>query len=57
MKNNNENVLDQFLFGKVTNKKKATNKKVVINQREGLIERIDRTLITDDGRVLLREQY
>ena len=56
MKNNNENVLDQFLFGKVT-KKKDSNKKVIINQREGLIERIDRTLITDDGRVLLREQY
>ena len=56
MKNNNINALDQFLFNEKSESEKK-NKKVVINQREGLIERIDRTLITDDGRVLLREQY
>ena len=32
-------------------------KEVVLNEREGLIERLDRVLVTSDGRQLLREQY
>jgi len=35
----------------------VNNKKVILNQREGLIERIDRVFVTSDGRQLLREQY
>ena len=39
-------------------RKKAENeKKVILNQREGLIERVDKILVTEDGRQLLREQY
>ncbi len=32
-------------------------KKVVMNEREGLIERVDKIYVTNDGRQLLREQY
>ena len=32
-------------------RKKAENeKKVILNQREGLIERVDKILVTEDGR-------
>jgi len=33
------------------------NKKVILSKREGLIERVDKIFVTDDGRQLLREQY
>jgi hypothetical protein len=33
------------------------NVKSVLYEREGLIERVDKILITKDGRQLLREQY
>lgn len=32
-------------------------KKVVLDEREGLIERVDKILVTKDGKQLLREQY
>jgi len=32
-------------------------KTVIINDRQGLIERIDRKFIDNQGRMLLREQY
>jgi len=32
-------------------------KKEVLDEREGLIERVDRVFVTNDGRQLLREQY
>ena len=32
-------------------------KKVVLDEREGLIERVDKQFVTQDGRQLLREQY
>ena len=32
-------------------------KKVVLDEREGLIERVDKIYVTEDGRQLLREQY
>jgi hypothetical protein len=32
-------------------------KKVILDEREGLIERVDRILITKDGKQLLREWY
>lgn len=37
--------------------KKGSNKKVILDEREGLIERVDRIFVTNDGRQLLREQY
>lgn len=55
MENNKENALNDFL--EMEKKEKIDNKKVVIDEREGLIERIDRTIVTSDGRQLLREQY
>lgn len=32
-------------------------KKVVLDEREGLIERVDKVFITKDGKQLLREWY
>jgi len=32
-------------------------KKVVLEEREGLIERVDKILVTKDGKQLLREWY
>lgn len=37
--------------------KDQKEKKVVIDEREGLIERVDKIYVTGDGRQLLREQY
>jgi len=36
---------------------KKNNKKIVLDEREGLIERVDRVYVTNDGRQLLRERY
>lgn len=41
----------------VTNKKDKIAKTIVLNEREGLIERLDKQYVTSDGRILLREQY
>ena len=41
----------------VQNEKLEPNKEAIINERSGLIERVDRILVTKDGRQLLREQY
>ncbi len=57
---NKENILDQFLGDdtqKKTRKAKKSGKEVVLKEREGLIERVDKKFITEDGRQLLREQY
>jgi len=35
----------------------ANAKEVVLNEREGLIERVDKIFVTQDGKQLLREQY
>jgi predicted transcriptional regulator YheO len=37
--------------------KKDNVKKVVLDEREGLIERVDRIYVTKDGKQLLREIY
>lgn len=56
MKNKKLSAIDRFLN---TNEEQSikTSKKVVLDEREGLIERIDRVLVTKDGKQLLREQY
>lgn len=52
-----ETALDQFL-GKSKNESKDKNsKKVILDEREGLIERVDKVFVTKDGKQLLREQY
>ena len=64
MKNKIEKALEDFVETPITNKeleeKTKLNiiKKVVLDERDGLIiERIDKVLITSDGRQLLREVY
>jgi hypothetical protein len=35
----------------------SDHKTEILDEREGLIERVDRILVTRDGKQLLREQY
>jgi hypothetical protein len=67
MENNVEKALDDFLetpetedkgdVKKDVKKENKNIKKVILDEREGLIERIDRVLVTKDGKQLLREWY
>jgi hypothetical protein len=61
MENNVEKALDNFVGlpeeEEVQTKKIENAKKVVLDEREGLIERVDKILVTKDGKQLLREQY
>ncbi len=56
MEKNVENALDQFVDAPEEESKDAA-KEVVLQEREGLIERVDKKYVTNDGRQLLREQY
>jgi len=59
MENKNiENSLNDFI-GKEedVNKDLEPNKKHILDEREGLIERVDKIFVTKDGKQLLREQY
>ena len=61
METNKEQALNDFLGSEEEKipSINTDNKKVVIDEREGLIERVnsDRILVTKDGKQLLREQY
>ena len=59
MEKNKENALNQFLGEKINepNSENEIVKKDVLDEREGLIERVDKILVTKDGKQLLREQY
>lgn len=59
MEKNKENALNQFLGEKINepNIQNENTKKKVLDEREGLIERVDKILVTKDGKQLLREQY
>jgi hypothetical protein len=59
MENKKENALNQFLGEKINepNNENENTKKKVLDEREGLIERVDKILVTKDGKQLLREQY
>lgn len=64
MENKIEKAVDKFIDvpeSDEVNKEKLSDtiksKNVILNEREGLIERIDRQFVTSDGRILLREQY
>ena len=50
-----KNGLDSFLGEKKQEIKKTEEKVEVIPSRSGLVERIDKTLVTSDGRQLLLE--
>ena len=52
-----EKALDQFVDLPEEDDKTKGAKKVILNKREGLIERVDRIYVTEDGRQLLREHY
>ena len=66
MENKVENALDNFVGvpeeeevqTKVLPLENTVNaKKVILDEREGLIERVDKIYVTKDGKQLLREQY
>jgi len=61
MENKVEKALNDFVDQPVENEvekaKIENDKKVILNKREGLIERVDKIYVTEDGRQLLREQY
>ena len=58
MEKNREDALNQFLGEYPKPLKQPVNQKeAVLEEREGLIERVDRILVTPDGKQLLREQY
>lgn len=50
-----EKILDSFLGNEIKEEKPKKKKRIL--ERTGLIERIDKVLITNDGRQLLRERY
>lgn len=60
MENNVKKALSNFVDEpqvEETQAKIDQAKKVVLDEREGLIERVDKILVTKDGKQLLREQY
>ena len=63
MENNVEKALDSFIETPVSEDEKEVKKenrnvkKVILDEREGLIERLDKQYVTSDGRQLLREVY
>ena len=58
MKKNLEKTLSNFIDEPQVQEEKTKNiKKVILDEREGLIERIDKQYVTSDGRILLREVY
>lgn len=61
MKNDIDNTLEKFLEDSKDITANADDngnvKKIILKQREGLIERVDCLYVTSDGRQLLREQY
>jgi hypothetical protein len=55
MEDKKDKALDDFLPEEDKTDQEA--KKVVLDEREGLIERVDKVFVTNDGRQLLREHY
>ena len=54
-----DKALDKFLDDEEMINVKESNdyKKIMLDKREGLIERVDKIFVDKDGRQLLREQY
>ena len=52
-----DNFIDQPEETEVEKAKTENEKRVILNKREGLIERVDKIFVTEDGRQLLRERY
>jgi hypothetical protein len=56
MNTKKQSAIDRFLKTTEPSTVKES-KKIVLDEREGLIERIDKVLVTKEGKQLLREQY
>lgn len=60
MEKNKENALNQFLGEEeeeIQTIPKVNHKEAVLEEREGLIERVDKIFVDKSGRQLLREVY
>ena len=60
MENNIEKALSNFVDEPQVEEVETDDdqaKKVVLDEREGLIERVDKIFVTKNGKQLLREQY
>jgi hypothetical protein len=60
MKDKLEKALSDFVEEPEVQEEKSkidAAKKVVLDEREGLIERVDKVFVTKDGKQLLRERY
>jgi len=57
MENNVKKALSNFVDEPEVVETDDKAKEVVLNEREGLIERVDKVFVTKDGKQLLREQY
>ena len=57
MENNVEKALSDFVDAPVEETNDDESKKEILDEREGLIERVDKIFVTKDGKQLLREQY
>jgi hypothetical protein len=62
MENKVEKALDNFVTVPQTEEVNPSEdnvnaKKVILDEREGLIERVDKIFVTKDGKQLLREVY
>ena len=57
MENKVKNALSSFVDEPQVEVSTKDKKEVVLNEREGLIERVDKVFVTKDGKQLLREQY
>ena len=57
--NDKEKVLNDFIDDDEMSfdEKVCEQKKEILNSKTGLIERVDKIYVTEDGRQLLREQY
>ena len=57
MENKQKKALSNFIDEPVDETQDDKAEEVVLNEREGLIERVDKVFVTKDGKQLLREQY
>jgi len=59
MENNIKKAISNFVDEPQVEEMSDTRKtkEIVLNEREGLVERVDKIFVTKDGRQLLREQY
>lgn len=60
MEKSKEQALNSFLGvqnDESTSAKEKDAKKQILDQRDGIVERVDKIFVTKDGKQLLREQY